>query len=556
MRKSIVLALILNSMFFISCSKSVAKVELFPVKSGDKWGFVDREGKIVINPQFAEASAFRDGLALVKSSGEKSGYGFIDASGKMIINPNYKSATVFNEDIAWVVSENAAPAAINDKGEVKFSLEKAQSVKLFHDGLAAFSVADSTGVDSWGFVEKDGTIIIPNQFDEVGDYNEKKCAVMNKDSKWGYIDESGKIVINPQFESATKFKNGVAVVKLDDKAGVIDESGKYIINPQYSNIQIDEDMFLVELDDKWGWVDKTGKIIINPQFESASIFGSSDLAPVTSAQKTGFIDKTGNFVINPQFDSASSFNNDLALVVASRKIGFIDEKGKYIVNPQFDEISADLIRYLNGEAQYESVQTDFFDIKSITNKVNFELPEGVNFDQNISSILDKLKFSSNNLNKYSEENAIITSKKASSDATYTFSLIGKPFLVDEYGYPSDFNPTSKIEGVKYKFYLSNKGAGKGLEIKKEFTNSLSKYTKVKAGFIGSAFMEVYKNSNRFVLLGGDEDSIVVTILNINYDISSVLSMISTKEVSTEVQAEYNESSIDEPTGYNEADTLQ
>lgn len=540
MKKSIILALILNSMFFISCSKSVDKVELFPVKSGEKWGFVDRDGKIVINPQFAEASAFRDGLALVKSSGEKSGYGFIDTSGKMVINPNYKSATVFNDGIAWVVSENAAPAAINDKGEVKFSLEKAQSVKRFHDGLAAFSVADSTGVESWGFVQNDGTIIIPNQFDAVGEYNEKKCAVMNKDSKWGYIDESGKIVINPQFESASKFKNGVAIVKLDNKAGVIDESGKYIINPQYSNIQIDEDMFLIELDNKWGWVDKTGKIIINPQFESASTFGSSDLAPVASAQKTGFIDKKGNFVINPQFDSASSFNNNLAVVVASHKIGFVDEKGKYIVNPQYDEISSDLIQYLIGETQYESIKTDFFDIKSITSKVNFELPEGVNFNDNISSILNKLNFSSENLNSYTDMNEIYTSKKASNDATYSFSLVGKPFLLDEYGYSNGFDPSAKIDGVKYKFYLSNKGAGKGLEIKKEFANLLSKYSKVKEGFIESKYIVVYKNSNRYVILGGDEDTISVSILNINYKFMfQLLTTISASKNSTDISDEAN-----------------
>lgn len=531
MKNSNIIVLILSSIFFISCSKSVGKIELFPVKSGDKWGFVDREGKIVVNPQFEEASAFRDGIALIKTSGEKSGYGFIDTSGKMVINPSYKSATVFNEGIAWVVSENSAPTAINDKGEVKFSLEKAQSVKLFHDGLAAFSVADSTGVESWGFVQDNGAIIIPNQFDEVGEYNEKKCAVMNKDSKWGYIDESGKIVINPQFESASKFKNGVAVVKLDNKAGVIDESGKYIINPQYSNIQIDDDMFLIELDDKWGWLDKTGKIIINPQFESASTFGSSDLAPVSSGQKTGFIDKKGNFVINPQFDSASSFNSDLAIVVASRKIGFIEENGKYIVNPQFDEISSDLIRYLIGETLYESIETDFFDIKSITSKVNFELPEGINLNDNISSILNKLKFSEENLNSYTDMNDVYTSKKASNDATYSFSLVGKPFLLDEYGYSNGFDPSAKIDGVKYKFYLSNKGAGKGLEIKKEFANLLSKYTKVKEGFIESKYIAVYKNSNRYVILGGDEDTISVNIFNINYKyISQLLATISaTKE---------------------------
>jgi hypothetical protein len=534
MKKTFKLTLILISIFFISCSKSVGKVELFPVKSGDKWGYVDREGKIIINPQFAEASAFRDGKALVKSTGEKAAYGYIDTSGKMIISPTYKLATVFNEDIAWVVSENAAPAAINEKGEIKFSLEKAQSVKLFHDGLAAFSVADSTGVESWGFVNTEGTVIIPNQFDAVGDYNEKKCAVQNKDGKFGYIDESGKIIINPQFNAASKFKNGYAIVELDNKAGVIDESGKYIINPQYSNIIIDEDIFLIELDDKWGWCDKTGKIIINPQFEDASLFGNSDLAPVQSAGKTGFVDKKGTFVINPQFDEATPFNGDLAIVVASRKIGFIDEQGKYIVNPQFDDISLDLLKYLNEESQYDVIETDFFDINSITNKVNFDLPEGINLNDNITAIITKLKISPNILDSYTDENSIYDSKKATNDASYSFSLLGELGQQSMGGYSMQLNPLANISGVKYKFYLTNKGVGKGIEIKNEFVNALSKYTKVKIGFNGYNFAEVYKDNKKYVILYGNENFIQIEILKINNELPNYIASISSQQTNEDI----------------------
>jgi hypothetical protein len=37
--------------------------ELLIVKVGGKYGFIDRNGKVVVNPQFDEVNAFRNGAA-------------------------------------------------------------------------------------------------------------------------------------------------------------------------------------------------------------------------------------------------------------------------------------------------------------------------------------------------------------------------------------------------------------------------------------------------------------------------------------------------------------
>jgi hypothetical protein len=41
---------------------------LAPVQIGNKWGYIDKAGKIAINPQLDTAGAFSDGLAWVKFS--------------------------------------------------------------------------------------------------------------------------------------------------------------------------------------------------------------------------------------------------------------------------------------------------------------------------------------------------------------------------------------------------------------------------------------------------------------------------------------------------------
>ncbi len=115
------LLMIIAPLLFIGCSffKSSKDIELIPYAQKDKYGYFDLEGKIVINPQFEFATVFREGLALVRTTGEKGKWGYIDKDGKFVINATYKNATVFQEGLAWVVIENSAPSAIDKNGEIK-----------------------------------------------------------------------------------------------------------------------------------------------------------------------------------------------------------------------------------------------------------------------------------------------------------------------------------------------------------------------------------------------------------------------------------------------------
>jgi len=363
MKKVKFLTLILSvALIAVSCGdggNSNISLSLIPYESsGGEEGYFASDGKIVINPQFSSTSVFREGLALVSQGWGKCG--FIDEEGKFVINAQYYYATVFNEGLAWVVPEKSSPVAINKKGEIKISLPDAQSVRIFREGLAAYTIKDKEGTYKAGFVDKKGNVVINPQFSNVGYFSEGLCAVRSDEGKWGYIDTKGNIVINPQFNEAGEFKDGLAVVEFDYKAGLIDKDGKYIINPQYYEMAADGNMFMFTQDYKIGWCDKTGKIIINPQFEEALPFAGGDLAAVMIGEKVGYIDKSGKIIINPQFDGGMPFSSGNALVVVGDKIGLIDKNGKYLVNPQFDNVPDDLVEFLTkGETDYESVVTAY-----------------------------------------------------------------------------------------------------------------------------------------------------------------------------------------------------
>jgi len=68
---------------------------LAAVKINDRWGFVDQNGSIIIEPKYDEARSFSYGLAAVKIAGK---WGFIDETGEIKINAEFYDAKDFTKE--------------------------------------------------------------------------------------------------------------------------------------------------------------------------------------------------------------------------------------------------------------------------------------------------------------------------------------------------------------------------------------------------------------------------------------------------------------------------
>lgn len=145
---------------------------LVPVEIKEKVGFMDRTGKIVIAPQFVGAEDFREGLAPVRvhseettwcarePSGSRKGFtnkwGFIDKTGKMVIAPQYESAEPFSEGLA--VINNCDEAFFIDKTGKKIILGEFKYASSFTGGLARVDVMTKDGL-MWGYIDRGGKMI-------------------------------------------------------------------------------------------------------------------------------------------------------------------------------------------------------------------------------------------------------------------------------------------------------------------------------------------------------------------------------------------------------------
>ena len=203
--------------------KSSAYDGLLTVEVGGKYGFVDRTGKVVINPQFDSVSQFSEGLAVVclgkceffanQIHPDESKYGYIDESGKFVVNPQF--------DYALDFSGGLAPVCMGDCGYRPVAPRK------------------------WGYIDVHGNTAVALQFGDANPFAEEglaavcvgKCSGEGEswEGKWGYVDKTGKLVISPQFDNAFRFESGVALVFIgkgkNPKRGYIDKTGAFIWNP-------------------------------------------------------------------------------------------------------------------------------------------------------------------------------------------------------------------------------------------------------------------------------------------------------------------------------------
>jgi len=268
------------------------KVDIFsdgfaPVKIGKKWGYIDKTGKLAIDAKYDDARTFSEGLAAVKRG---SLWGFVNDEKTEIIPPNYSSVNDFSEGFASVTLLKTGQAAFIDKvGTVFITFKNGEKPVAFTDGIAVFNN---------GFIDKNKkTTSLQNTFySYLGFFGDGLAPVkvlkkkiytpITPDDKYGFIDKDLVLRIPDNYDDAGCFSNGFASVKI----------GK-----------------------KWGFINKQGEQVVQAAYDEVGDFFSSGLAVVRIGKKYGFVNETGVHVINIVYDWASDFSDGLALVTTCTK---------------------------------------------------------------------------------------------------------------------------------------------------------------------------------------------------------------------------------------------
>ncbi|PHR27073.1 MAG: hypothetical protein COA38_13870 [Fluviicola sp.] len=335
-----------------------------------KVGFVDPEGKIMIEPQYENAGQFSDGVAFVWSypgkeedkatvplgedyvSHERFNLkgnrrtGIIDSTGKYIMEPkiNFNGAA-FREGVSLVRIDKGVQI-VDRTGKIVTA--ESQIMKGNKRSVLLMARYDAKLPVKWCFINPMKELIM-GPFDKCELFYENLAAV-RLGKQYGYVNRNGDMVIYPKFITATSFNEGHATVSVDkgeeanypQSYGVIDTSGTFIIPPSYSWLgKLSEGRIAYKMYKNgsvvYGFLNLKGEIVIEAQYTEAFEFHDG-LASFRIDDKEGYIDINGKIVIQPNYSIAGTFRYGTAYVsIGKNKKALINTEGEIIWGPEKDK---------------------------------------------------------------------------------------------------------------------------------------------------------------------------------------------------------------------------
>lgn len=333
--------------------------QLYRVRMGDKHGFIDDTGELVIPATFDTAGSFHEGVARVEVGVVQSGgsvdhrdstWGFIDESGAFVAEPVYEHAGDMHEGRASVRMDGRY-GFIDPAGELVIPAIWSGRVGEFSEGRAFVDL----GRHRLGYLDRDGQLVISlHDVDDgnPGTFSDGRVRVSRTDDTTAYLDRGGEVVFELGADSFGRdFSEGLAAVRVGDDWGYVDTSGAFVIEPRFSHAwSFREGLATVWSDDVEGpyVVDREGREPFDcSAYDKVSVF-SEGLAQVRSREtgRFGYIDRRGALVIDTVWDdpewSASSFRGGVAAVGRRVDLGrgrsrlerlFIDRAGRVLFDP-------------------------------------------------------------------------------------------------------------------------------------------------------------------------------------------------------------------------------
>ncbi len=383
---TIVLAVTTYDTYASSDAKGTSNVELTPKldKKVGKYGYVDKKGKWVIEPQFIDAQAFSEGLAVVRyfiETPDEPYTGYIDSKGKPAFKDRFYGSYGFRKGYAVVLDKNQKVNIIDKKGKI-----------LLKTGYYYYNANPQISG-------------ILAEICEVPTYRG------DLKQKVGYVTDSLKLV-KPMFDGSVSYYSDneskerflhAAYAEVDSDNRVI-KLNRYLINtkmepvklPSDHIISIKEGMILLLCDKYYAFVNmkgeifnevyvaKTGKkhkFVRAENFsEGRAVVQVDDVLTDVYGKKIrayGYINKDGKAFKEPQYVMANSFSGGVAAVQPYpsyyQAMGILKLDGTYLMPPAIRtqaKISEKYERYftksLYSQGEYDYVISE---VKKIVSQV-------------------------------------------------------------------------------------------------------------------------------------------------------------------------------------------
>ncbi len=261
------------------------------VKSGNRFGFINPQGKVIIPITYEVVSDFANGYAIARKNGL---FGCIDTQGKEVL-------------------------------PFKFD-----GISLPESGLVRIKKGKGTS-GKWGLLDLKQNEVLPFEYQLIGPFLNGMATIL-QNGKYGLINQKGKVILPPTFS--------VDLVEITESGLLMLKDGRYTqetgVGPVLSY-------------HKFGFALADGTILLDPVYNDTGNFEEiwkkqQGLTEVKIQGKVGYVNYKGNLVLPaeyeeaPGFDSIWRLNKGIAKVRKNKKYGYVNHHGNEIIASVYDQI--------------------------------------------------------------------------------------------------------------------------------------------------------------------------------------------------------------------------
>lgn len=302
----------------------VNKYNYFSLKENEKFGVIDNQGNIIIEPQYDDVKI---------PNPEKNVFICYEGQTTKVMNDKKEQIYAEYNNITPLVLKNVSTDLRYEKSVLKYE----------EDG-------------KYGLISLEGKKITNPIYEEIDTLQYKEGEfVIKKDNKYGIMNMNGYVIINPEYDNIkadayyspdTGYKNdGYIVSNTTDEGyryGYIDNEGNKILDTNYNDlyrINYEGETYLICAENgKYGLFNKNKNIIPN-EYQAITYIEGDNLCLVQKGKKYGIITLEGSMILQVRYNQIDINGDYIYTTDENSEIKVYDKKGNEVEVNQNTTIS-------------------------------------------------------------------------------------------------------------------------------------------------------------------------------------------------------------------------
>ena len=315
---AVILAIIVLAMFIIIIKNAlsqgkdkgkISSVSYFTLYKDNKWGVIDSNGNIVIEPSYSEM--------IVIPNNKKDIFLCVYDVNEQTSEYKTKALNSKNEEIWTEYTNIEAIENYDEKNNVWYD---ANALKIQKDG-------------KYGLLDISGTLLTGIEYDEINALKGIENSILvKKEDKYGLLDSKGNTIIDPNYKEITNlgddYKTGYITVTKEGKYGIIDYNKKQILENNYDGIDkvVGTNWYVVKVGNSKKVVNNKAEDVITTGFDEVKQILSTDSGIIfVKDQKYGVMNEKGKVTLQAEYDDLKQTSNGIYIAKNENNYGVIDK---------------------------------------------------------------------------------------------------------------------------------------------------------------------------------------------------------------------------------------